>query len=382
MRSPSTEPPEAIDTEASLDLMVQALLAREGFLAVGRIAAELTGARVEVLVPRPGSEGFDGSPAERYVATLVAGRLPAWPVDVTDVVPIAVEGVVKGAVVASGPIAPGTEGHLRSAARAALTGIAILETREETGLTHASGLVADLLEGHPVEAEEVAARAGRLGCDLRGGFHALAVEVPLVRGPGEIAATIVELHPGALTEPFGRAVFALLPGGRVESVGLAASLGEDIARAHSSRYADPAEAGRALDETRALFALAASSAVRNTDRVTWDSLRIIHGAYVGDPARLRDFSERTVGELIRCDDAEDGRLQHTFWTYQEANCNMNVAAESLATHRHTVANRLRRIRELTGLDPQRGYDRELLGLALRAHLVIGSSHWPAARRPS
>jgi len=39
----------------------------------------------------------------------------------------------------------------------------------------------------------------------------------------------------------------------------------------------------------------------------------------------------------------------------------------------TVANRLRRIRQLTGLDPQRGYDRELLGLALRTHLVIVNS---------
>ena len=57
----------------------------------------------------------------------------------------------------------------------------------------------------------------------------------------------------------------------------------------------------------------------------------------------------------------------------EANCNMNVAAEWLDTHRHTVANRLRRIDELTGLDPQRGYDRELLGLALRVHLIIGTS---------
>jgi hypothetical protein len=47
--------------------------------------------------------------------------------------------------------------------------------------------------------------------------------------------------------------------------------------------------------------------------------------------------------------------------------------ELLATHRHLVANRLRRVRRLTGLDPQRGYDRELLGLALRTHLSIVSS---------
>ena len=58
---------------------------------------------------------------------------------------------------------------------------------------------------------------------------------------------------------------------------------------------------------------------------------------------------------------------------------MNVAAERLDTHRHTVANRLRRIQLLTGLDPQRGYDRELLGLALRIHLIICTSAAPPGR---
>jgi DNA-binding PucR family transcriptional regulator len=52
---------------------------------------------------------------------------------------------------------------------------------------------------------------------------------------------------------------------------------------------------------------------------------------------------------------------------------MNLAAERLGTHRHTVANRLRRISQLTGCDPLRGFDRELLALALRAHLVIVNS---------
>ena len=96
--------------------------------------------------------------------------------------------------------------------------------------------------------------------------------------------------------------------------------------------------------------------IPNTDRPTRQTLRLLHGAFFTDPSRMRNFSERTVGTLIRHDEDEAGRLQTTFWTYQRANCNMNVAAEWLETHRHTVANRLRRIRELTGLDPQRGYD--------------------------
>ncbi|HVX32878.1 MAG TPA: helix-turn-helix domain-containing protein, partial [Solirubrobacterales bacterium] len=144
----------------------------------------------------------------------------------------------------------------------------------------------------------------------------------------------------------------------------------------SSVFDDPGEAARALDEARALLALACAGHLRDTDRPTWDSLRILHGACVNEPARLTEFRDRTVGELIRRDEADGGRLQLTFWAYQEANCNMNLAAARLDTHRHTVANRLRRIRLLTGLDPQRGYDRELLGLALRVHLVIRNSALP------
>jgi DNA-binding PucR family transcriptional regulator len=140
---------------------------------------------------------------------------------------------------------------------------------------------------------------------------------------------------------------------------------------------DPADAFRALDEARALLALVRGAEIANTDRATWDSLRVMHGAYFTDPSRMRDFAERTIGSLVRHDEAESGRLQTTFWAYQKANCNMNIAAELLETHRHTVANRLRRIRELTGLDPQRGYDRELLGLALRTHLVIENSAPPS-----
>jgi sugar diacid utilization regulator len=376
MRQPFVEPPETSPPDVSLERMVQALLAREGFARVAAIASDLVGARVEVLVPRPGSEGAAGTATERFVVELVRGGLPPWPPGVSEVVPIVVDGQVQGAVVAAGELAEGAEAHLQSTARAALTGIAILDAREETRRGSASGLIADLVDGRRLEAGEIADRARRLGCDLRSGFLAVAVEVEDERGPGEIAAALTTLDPSALTETFDGVVHALVPGRTVDTDLLATRLGDPVARAHSSVFDDPGEAARALDEALALLALARGTEHRNTDRSTWDSMRILHGAYVNEPARLREFRDRTVGELIRHDEAEDGRLQLTFWTYQEANCNMNVAAEGLETHRHTVANRLRRIRLLTGLDPQRGYDRELLALALRIHLVIGNSGAP------
>ena len=50
---------------------------------------------------------------------------------------------------------------------------------------------------------------------------------------------------------------------------------------------------------------------------------------------------------------------------------MNATARAIHAHRHTVAYRLDRIRELTGLDPSATEDRERLGLGLKAMRVSG-----------
>ncbi|HVW48427.1 MAG TPA: helix-turn-helix domain-containing protein [Solirubrobacterales bacterium] len=375
MRHASVDPPESSSSfsEASFNRMAQALLARQGFAGVAAIASELVGARVEILVPRPRSTGVDGTLVERFVAQLVAGGLPPWPPGVTEVVPIVVGGDVQGAVVVSGELGEGAEEHLQSAARAALTGIAILDTREEARRDQASGLIADLIAGRRLRAGEVAGRAGRLGCDLDGGFVAPAIDGQPARGGGEVAAVVAAVHPSAVVEVVNGIVHALVPGPTVDTTLLEERLGGAVLRAHSGAHDDPADAFQALDEARCLLALIPETDLTDTDRPTWDSIRIMHSAYFNDPARTRSFAERTVGALIRHDETEAGRLQATFWAYQEANCNMNVAAERLETHRHTVANRLRRIRELTGLDPQRGFERELLAVGLRTHLVIVNS---------
>src|ERR1700759_1640092 len=188
MRHPPGHPPEPSSSfsEASFNRMAQALLAREGFAGVAAITAELVGARVEILVPRPGSAGRHGTVADRFVAELVAGGVPPWPPGVTEVVPIVVGGEVQGAVVVSGELEEGADEHLRSAARAALTGIAILDTREEARRDQASGLIPDLLAGPPLGGDEVAGRPSRLGCDLDAGFVALAIDGRAERGGGDI----------------------------------------------------------------------------------------------------------------------------------------------------------------------------------------------------
>jgi DNA-binding PucR family transcriptional regulator len=55
---------------------------------------------------------------------------------------------------------------------------------------------------------------------------------------------------------------------------------------------------------------------------------------------------------------------------------MNATARSVYAHRHTVAHRLQRIRELSGLDPANGADRERLGLGIKAYRILA----PTLRR--
>src|SRR6201995_1117203 len=197
MLDPAIDPSESSSSfsEASFNRMAEALLAREGFAGGAAIAAGLVGAPGAIPVPRPGWTGSQGTVAERSRAELVAGGVPPWPPGVTEVVPIVVGGEVQGAVVVSGELDEGAEEHLRSAARAALTGIAILDTREQARRDQASGLIADLLAGRPLRAGEVAGRASRLGCDLDDGFVALAVDGRTERGGGDVAAVVATGHP-------------------------------------------------------------------------------------------------------------------------------------------------------------------------------------------
>ena len=60
----------------------------------------------------------------------------------------------------------------------------------------------------------------------------------------------------------------------------------------------------------------------------------------------------------------------TLEAYLANDCNMNSTARAIYAHRHTVAYRLERVKELTGLDPAASEDRERLGLGLKALRIV------------
>ena len=98
--------------------------------------------------------------------------------------------------------------------------------------------------------------------------------------------------------------------------------------------------------------------------------RLLFRAMASDPDEVRRFFAETVEPLVAHDAQYRTDLLATLETYLANDCNMNATARAVYAHRHTVAHRLGRIRELTGLDPALGDDRERLGLGLKAYRIV------------
>jgi DNA-binding PucR family transcriptional regulator len=98
--------------------------------------------------------------------------------------------------------------------------------------------------------------------------------------------------------------------------------------------------------------------------------RLLFRVLASHPEEVRSFYEDTIAPVVRYDDQYRTDLVGTLEAYLDHNCNMNATAGAIYAHRHTVAYRLERVRELTGLDPVLSEDRERLGLGLKAYRII------------
>lgn len=98
--------------------------------------------------------------------------------------------------------------------------------------------------------------------------------------------------------------------------------------------------------------------------------RLLFRALASNPSEIVRFYEDTVAPVVEYDRDYRTDLLHTLETYLDCDCNMRATAESVYAHRHTVAHRLERVRELSGLDPSSGSDRERLGLGIKAFRLI------------
>jgi sugar diacid utilization regulator len=370
--------------------MVDAVLGGEGLGRVAQLAAEALDAPVAIVVPRLGvacvaPAAEDPEELERWVADRVADRETERPRSVLLDAPIAAGEELVGivAVLASDAGVP-AEGaaYLHLAAVASLTEVAVAEAKEEVVQNLHGSFIEELRTRQDVDAAEIVRRASRLGCELVRGLVVLCAELSSER-PAHAVATIRGEWPGALAQldnaAGGPRVYALLPatgadGAPEETLAAARRLANRLQRLGtvglSSFYADPAALPRAIQEAELVLDVVSSSGVPLAHDIGSGAYRLLFRVLASHPEEVRAFYEDTVAPLVRYDEQYRTDLLQTLESYLANNCNMNATAAAIYAHRHTVAYRLERVKELTGLDPLLSEDRERLGLGLKAYRVI------------
>ena len=361
--------------------MVDAVLSGDGLEGVAALAASETGAVVAIVVPRLGAAAASGPVSDlgalrRYVSERSRSRAAAVPPGIVAEVPIATGDEQLGAVLLLGEAEPAPDAleFLHVAAVACLTEVAVEEARLEVEQNLRGSFLEELRGRDDLEGDEVLRRAARLGCDLSRGAVALCAELSSDR-PRHVVATIAGEHPGALAQHMdggggsGR-VYALLPavGGADASATLTAArrLAARLQRhgtvGVSSFYADVADLGRAIQEAELVLDVLRRSDVPIDEDIGTGTYRLLFRVLASHPEEVRSFYEDTVAPLVAYDAQYSTDLVGTLSAYLERNCNMNATASAIYAHRHTVAYRLERVKELTGLDPLLSEDRERLGL--------------------
>jgi hypothetical protein len=367
--------------------MVDAALTGDGFDRMAELASEEIGRPVAIVVPEldvslvwPAGHDAALAALAHFTKARVSGDRAAIPESIDLVVPVSFSDTLVGgiAMVAAGhEPEPDASEFLHLAAMAAATAFAMEEARERDQAAQARGVLSRLADG--IASTEEALRAARaVGFDPAGGLMVLVTDA--TARPHEAVALIESEAPGALVEVADRRVYALIPAARggppgaVGTVeGLAARLRAYGPTGTSSRYAGTQELGRAVREAElVLDALAdGSTAARELEGDGGSGVyRLLFRVLASRPEEVSSFYEDTIAPLVRHDEHYRGDLLQTLEAYLGNDCNMNSTARAIYAHRHTVAYRLERVKELTGLDPASSEDRERLGLGLKALRIV------------
>jgi sugar diacid utilization regulator len=375
--------------------MIEAVLDGDGLQGVAELAAAEAGAPVAIMLPprglaarAPGGGELNG--LAEYAKARVAETKASSPHPIALERDIEAGGQIVGVVLllendpADGPEPPllvDREEVLRAAALAALAEVAVADAREEAERKMRGGLIEEL-RGREVEAAEATSKAARLGCDLARGAIALVAEIESA-SPSHATALLEAEYEGSLAELADGRLYAILParGGddapekTLQSAGrIAGRLRRHGTAAVSSFYPDPAELHRAIKEAELVLDVVTREpeiADALDEGIAASGVyRLLFRALISDPEEVRSFYRDTVEPLVRYDDQYRSDLLGTLEEYLASDCNMNATARAIFAHRHTVAYRLERVKELSGLDPQISEDRERLGLGIKAYRIL------------
>jgi sugar diacid utilization regulator len=371
--------------------MVEAVVAGADLASVAEIAARATGCEVAIAVPRlgpPAVAARDVSELELHaLGRYVADRLRDRPAEVPDwivhEVPVIAGEEPVGLVAMLTPPARSTHSDaieiLHLAAAATLTKLAIEAARHEVEEGLRDSFMEELRSTAPLSSADIVRRAVRLGCDVTRGAVVLCADGDPDR-PRRTMATIAAEAPDALMQSLDGRVYAVIPAGSGEDPPPAATpsrVEAVVARLRrfgtvgiSSFYRDPADLRRALQEAELMADVLRASGAPSAQIAGTGTYRLLLRLFVTHPDEVRSFFEGTVGPIVRYDEHYGTDLVATLESYLEHNCNMNATAAAVYAHRHTIAYRLDRVRELSGLDPSHGEHRERLGLGLKAYRIL------------
>ncbi len=352
--------------------MIDAVLAGGGVARVAALAAEELDGTVAIILP--GEDIASAAPElpdrrlavlVRYVADRLDGRPAQVPPGLAAEVPVRSGDEVLGAVVlvaaGQGDDAPEI---LELAALAALTAVTIRDARVTQ--RRASAALFDELDDLP--GTDILARARRLGADLRLGAGALSVRPPTGHTDRVLAAIAQEL-PGALVAVRGDLVEALAPDGTQDALGrVARRLAANMPVGIAPHEPDAAAFGSALR----FAALARELDGAPPEDLLSGSWRLLLTIGATNAAALTNVVDSTVGPATEHLD--------TLRAYFDHGANMNATATAVYAHRHTVGNRLERVRVLTGHDPQTPRGQAELALGLQA-LDVQRAATPAGAPP-
>ena len=334
--------------------------------------------------------GLDPAPLRRYVGERMRDRPAPVPPGVVAEVPVALgrrRDRRRASWSATDEPAPDALEFLHLAAVASLTEVAVEEAKEEVEQNLRGSFLEELRGRTDLDPHEIVRRAARLGCDLSRGAVVLCAELTSDR-PRHVVATIAGEYPGALAQHMDRRrrlrarVYALLPaaggdGAPEATLAAARKLAARLQRhgtvGLSTFYADPADFGRAIQEAELVL-----DVLRRSDGAAARSPRTSGPAPTGCCSACSPRTPRRCGRSTRTRWRRSSSTttstrptwSGTLESYLEQNCNMNATAAAIYAHRHTVAYRLERVKELTGLDPMQSEDRERLGLGLKAYRII------------
>jgi PucR family transcriptional regulator, purine catabolism regulatory protein len=374
--------------------MIEAVLDGEGLQGVAELAAVEAGGPVAIVLPprglaarAPGGGELNG--LAEYAKARIADTRATAPDPIAMERSIVAGGQIVGVVLlldlGSGdggqPVLVDREEVLRAAALAALAEVAVADAREEAERKLRGGLIEELRE-REVESAGATSKAVRLGCDLARGAIALVAEISSA-SPSHATALVEAEYEGSLAELVDGRLYAILParGGddaperTLQAAGrIANRLRKHGVAAVSSFYPDPGELHRAIKEAELVLDVVTREpeiAEALDEGIAASGVyRLLFRALISDPDEVRSFYRDTVEPLVRYDNQYRSDLLGTLEEYLASDCNMNATARAIFAHRHTVAYRLERVKELTGLDPQISEDRERLGLGIKAYRTL------------